>query len=532
MTTDTEILECAVSLAAERGLTFLGSMVIDADGDPWSMTELALEVAARLGYSDTQERDDHGRFGLGGGGTTTKEKSDKTRDGKSVGSLTKNGGMIVSGGKEVKIGDKVTVYGSNVIDALMAPNGQRGRVVEIDQGVGVRIKGNGEVAVKAADIAKGWSKNADVQVGVATFFVDHHEQLAHEAALFNAFFGGHGVKRVADAGEWIPSMAWLAYSEGQSRDSSGRFGEGDGGAKSAEPRVGTGQSGASSFDHLPLEQQEHLMDMADKWGVDPLELDLAANELLDMAMTTGAGDAGAGWYEARMAEGVGYAARNGVTEDTWHGVVAALSPRCAWDTASGSQPNLEHAETMAKLWNENPELPSGDRLHDVDAKTGMQGLRDMGALRDSAGAIIGQNATNALTILGGKPPGDALNGNKTRSFYEQMATGGKGGTATIDVWMLAALSGRAPAKMGGPDVGNQDRGRIDVHVLDAGRTNDQKLIEGGWDHQATLYSLFDRAVVDAANARGVSVSDAQAMIWYQQRDFAGAATQAGARPWV
>lgn len=45
-------------------------LLVDEDGDPWSLDEFAVEVAVRLGYSEDQSRDESGRFGEGGGGVS------------------------------------------------------------------------------------------------------------------------------------------------------------------------------------------------------------------------------------------------------------------------------------------------------------------------------------------------------------------------------------------------------------------------------------------------------------------------------
>lgn len=71
MITDTAIIATAVAVADEHDLRLQGEVLVDASGDPWSVAELAREVSARLGYSETQERAADGKFGSGGGSTGT-----------------------------------------------------------------------------------------------------------------------------------------------------------------------------------------------------------------------------------------------------------------------------------------------------------------------------------------------------------------------------------------------------------------------------------------------------------------------------
>jgi len=141
-------------------------------------------------------------------------------------------------------------------------------------------------------------------------------------------------------------------------------------------------------------------------------------------------------------------------------------------------------------------------------------MRHDGLLRDAAGAIMRGNADPAFRILNGGSPADELGGNKTRSFFEQMSTGGKGDVATIDTWMVAALSGREVTNSGGP----KERDKIDTHVLAAGGTHGAARLAAGWSPQATVYSLFDDTVHDLAVEHNMPVADTQAAIWTQMRD--------------
>lgn len=64
MTTDAAIIATAVAVADEYDLTMQGEMLVDCYGDPWSIVEVATEVAVRLGYTFTEELHprEHGRF--------------------------------------------------------------------------------------------------------------------------------------------------------------------------------------------------------------------------------------------------------------------------------------------------------------------------------------------------------------------------------------------------------------------------------------------------------------------------------------
>lgn len=123
---------------------------------PFGGGTAATAAATRLAYSETQPRDESGRFGEGGGGAREKsegrgrggKKDDPTRDGKTPGSLTKNGGMIGRDGKPVHIGDRVKVDTKDWMPSY-------GKVKEVtEQGFVIKQKGDGEATIRADAVEK------------------------------------------------------------------------------------------------------------------------------------------------------------------------------------------------------------------------------------------------------------------------------------------------------------------------------------------------------------------------------------------
>jgi hypothetical protein len=110
------------------------------------------------------------------------DPSDPARDGKTPGSLRRNGTMVVSDGKAVGVGDTVTV----AVDEL-SPGGTtlhrrsvKGKVrtvVPDGQGVVIKLKDDGTDTFHPEDVYKGWTKHPKSRRGTVVSFFDKGEVL-------------------------------------------------------------------------------------------------------------------------------------------------------------------------------------------------------------------------------------------------------------------------------------------------------------------------------------------------------------------
>lgn len=277
---------------------------------------------------------------------------------------------------------------------------------------------------------------------------------------------------------------------------------------------------------------------------------------------------GTGWYEHVREQSLerydaqGFADQ-GVSFDAYCAVVAACSARTPWDDENGEtgevthMQNLDNADHIIGQWLANPDVEvtasmldaasTKDRTYDVEPGTviplqemepnlGAAALREIGGLYaklpadefrtadDASAHLMMPHAVGSLDALGldarGESPFDALHGAKEGSFGPQIASGGTGSTAVIDSLMTAALSGREVEQKGGAA---SPLGKIDAHITDSGHPDTtpgpRTQYKNDWVPEGRVYTLFDAAVRQAADERGLSVSDAQAIVWYTQRDY-------------
>lgn len=66
--TEQSILSAARTVAEDHGITIVDGALVGRRGRRWSIEEWATLTAARLGYSEDQERDEYGRWSTGAGG--------------------------------------------------------------------------------------------------------------------------------------------------------------------------------------------------------------------------------------------------------------------------------------------------------------------------------------------------------------------------------------------------------------------------------------------------------------------------------
>lgn len=143
---------------------------------------------------DVDGHDFHGnQWTQGRGGKDDKgDKPKKSeRDERTPGSLTKKGGMVVSGGDVVHVGDKVTYTLTSALTDKDVGTGE-GKVKEITgQGVGVKMA-NGDINVfDPNDITEGHVGIDGDKHGAVAFMQDRMEgQLKSDQAVFAAFFSG------------------------------------------------------------------------------------------------------------------------------------------------------------------------------------------------------------------------------------------------------------------------------------------------------------------------------------------------------
>lgn len=336
----------------------------------------------------------------------------------------------------------------------------------------------------------------------------------------------------------------------------GRFTFKDTEAEPTHPDPGT----SAAWDRLPPDQQQAVLDQAAKHRLDYDEMHDRAIALLDYAQNGGVEqmDKGTGWYSRMRDLADERAAASGLSREEYIGLVAATSPRMQWDWENYPEgdprkyPNLNAADLMADLWNRNPDLTVAGYVVDqamVNPVTGKAAYapRDLseflGETRplsewdpDIAARILAANhmlgdsetaahvmwprAADALDVLqaskAGMDPAETLGGPKTFAFDHTLLDPNYPG-AVIDAWMIQGLSGRTAADKGGANVAP---GAIDVHVLDQPNTTPgpKTLYKEAWEPRGTVYTLMSAAVEEAAAERGMSPSDAQAVMWYVLRD--------------
>jgi hypothetical protein len=112
------------------------------------------------------------------------------------------------------------------------------------------------------------------------------------------------------------------------------------------------------------------------------------------------------WYFDAHEQLVADAAELGVSLDTFAGIVAALSPRQSWDTANGRTPNRTAARQL---------------------------------VRTRTAPCFGECVRQALEILDGAEPLEALTGEKRRAFYSNLVDPETSSAVTLDSWMARAL---------------------------------------------------------------------------------------------
>ncbi len=221
--------------------------------------KMPIAASVTVVFGDQEGHEFHGNQWTGGkgGGGEDKPKG-KDRDEKSVGSLTKKGGMVVSGGKTVHIGDKVTYSLTSALTGEKVGTGE-GKVKEISrQGVGVKMS-DGKINVfDPNDIRDGGSRfiKKGFDEGEVKFLVDNHKNLEDDQAVLQAFFEGRLVKASIEFGD-SPGHPFRGnqYAEAAGEDLK---------KEGIDAKVVGDQVRVSDKDLLPVEHLEKTVEIAKK----------------------------------------------------------------------------------------------------------------------------------------------------------------------------------------------------------------------------------------------------------------------------
>lgn len=246
--------------------------------------------------------------------------------------------------------------------------------------------------------------------------------------------------------------------------------------------------------------------------------------LMEQSRLAGTLAVNADWYNRAADASNALAVKYGLTPDQTSGVIAAMSPRSAWDAVSKdgmvTKPNLRDALTIMKMYSTNPDVTITpavvDALAKYDSKTGFSALvnttqpfQDFTPQQQSfliSGSVRGYpaNSEKAFKILGGETPDDTLGGPKVRSFYNNIRYPDQSGSVTVDTWMAKLLSGANTSV------------DTSLKVLNG--------IRGGNFKKIGAYPYYSDIISEIATSYNMRPHEAQAVMWVQGRINAGGKT--------
>lgn len=249
---------------------------------------------------------------------------------------------------------------------------------------------------------------------------------------------------------------------------------------------------------------------------------------------------GRGWYAAQRKKIAAIAEKHGVSIELATGLVAAMSPRMAWDANPKKlgrviTPNLDAAdkllENVAAWRKQRVNINARVRRHLKIPKTianGEYAIEDLPVEQqakfirikleqsiDYKWPFMSKPLANALRIIDTEDVDAGLNGPKVRSFYDNLLNPDASDAVTVDS-IMAQLLGRMNAKeaaawlkIKGLGSEGQVRDRNGNLVADAGAYYALAEII----HRVTEQFNMDRREEDR-----LAVHDAQAILWYIQRE--------------
>ena len=229
----------------------------------------------------------------------------------------------------------------------------------------------------------------------------------------------------------------------------------------------------------------------------------------------------ADWYNRAAEASNALAVRHHLTPEQSSGVIAAMSPRSAWDGVNADaqiiKPNLKDAITIIKMHEANPTVTISDvmaeKLAKYDGKTGFSQLigtskpfSDYTPVQQSfllSPVVRGfpLNTAKALRILQGESVDSVLGGPKVRSFYNNIRHPDHSNSVTVDTWMAKVLSGK------------------DIPVEQA-----LKILNGfhaGVFKKMGAYPFYVDVITEIAKKYHLLPHEAQAVMWVQGRKNAG-----------
>jgi hypothetical protein len=286
----------------------------------------------------------------------------------------------------------------------------------------------------------------------------------------------------------------------------------------ALPDVG----GPTSLSGLSPGYVERIMAKMDEVGTTVPDMTARIVALIDEARTVAPSVIAEGmhWYETAQAVGLSAAAGYGLSPEQGIGIVAALSPRLAWES------NAPWTGLVARLTTEDPqidltadereraavEMPVG--LTALSAMTPEQaawamltiarreGMRVPVPTRQAelsmGGIPLPKELAKAIRIARGEPVDDVLSGHKVRSFYNNMVEQG-GTSVTIDTHAISAALGVA-IPSGAPA----------MKILETPSSVP--------DNAKGIYSAVADAYRIAGERLGISTEQAQAIAWLMWRE--------------
>lgn len=198
-----------------------------------------------------------------------------------------------------------------------------------------------------------------------------------------------------------------------------------------------------------------------------------------------------------------------VTESQMIGAVAGSSPRVPWDTKAGKLENIARAKRYLLDYQKA-------RILNPDFDGMNMGAQLKWSKENGVWMGLPSHAKNIAAVMhsDGTPLGvhSALGGAKVRAFDAQFELGGKGPNACIDSLMGQALTGMSASEW------DADHSRI-TQPSGPGTTREAKAQRASWVPGGTTYSIFDSAVRSVAEAHGLDLGDAQALIWGAFRGY-------------
>ncbi len=252
------------------------------------------------------------------------------------------------------------------------------------------------------------------------------------------------------------------------------------------------------------------------------------------------------WYAKAGEQSRAIGRRWQIDERQAIGVVAALSPKLAWDDEVSDPenpgqkklvtPNLTNAEMIMRAVHENKTVAVTQEMADLlrDQKTSQSPLDgvightkplDAYTLEEQAAIIsvtntrvvngqtkfdmqaMGDNVVKGLQIARGTDPGQVLSGAKVRSFFNNLYAPEVSRDVTVDTWMVRALSAD---------------GKKMRFVYNAGKADHDKGIFSGADVLIATkakgltngtYPFFADVISHMARRYGLKAHEAQAIMW-------------------